>query len=198
MCGRAGMFWEEEDIQHEYRDYSYNFQGYQPSYNVAPTRVQPVLTHGHHLETMKWGMHFSFTTSLLINARDDKLLIDRSCWTSLKKHDRCVVLANGFYEWKKEKGVKVPHYVSRSDGKLLLMAGVYRKGSGGEKEYVIATTRPSSFLTFLHDRMPVIFESLKEAERWIDGKEWSTHHAKLLKPLEEGLDWYFLLRVKLV
>lgn len=187
------MFWEEEDIRNEYRNYSNDLQNHRPSYNLAPTRAMPVILHGNKIQTMKWGMHFSFTNTLLINARDDKLLLDRSVWTSLKKRDRCIVLLNGFYEWKKEKGVKIPHWVSREDGKLMLIAGVFRRKEGESSEVVIVTTRPSSFLSFLHDRMPAIFETMTDAARWIDGREWGSDHKDLLKPLESGLDWYVII-----
>ncbi|KAL3898951.1 MAG: hypothetical protein SGCHY_002389 [Lobulomycetales sp.] len=187
------MYADEADFGAEVNASMDSMSGYVPSYNVAPTRQQPILVHsasGLQLEMMTWGMRFSFTKTLLINARDDKLKKGSgSCWTALKKRNRCVVLASGFFEWKRQGAHKIPHFVSRKDGKLLLMAGLYKRDDSGKgNRYVIVTTNSSHELSWLHDRMPVIFKSKSDALIWIDGKDWdSSVHEELLKPLENGL-----------
>jgi putative SOS response-associated peptidase YedK len=104
----------------------------------------------YKIQSMKWGSCFlhllSLWLSLLglvpfwtkrnpdyksllktINCRNDSLIDDRGMWTSMKKKKRCIILAQGFFEWQKLDGgrQKVPHFVKRKDGKLMCMAGLW-------------------------------------------------------------------------
>jgi putative SOS response-associated peptidase YedK len=60
-----------------------------------------------------------------INCRDDSLVDDRGMWTTMKKKKRCVVVAQGFYEWLKKGSQKVPHFTKRKDGQLMCLAGLW-------------------------------------------------------------------------
>jgi putative SOS response-associated peptidase YedK len=60
-----------------------------------------------------------------INCRDDSLLEDRGMWTTMKKKKRCIVVAQGFYEWLKKGNQKIPHFTKRKDGQLLCLAGLW-------------------------------------------------------------------------
>lgn len=87
------------------------------------------------LQPMKWGLVPSYTqrspdyaaTLKTINCRDDSLREDRGMWNSVKRRKRCVVVAQGFYEWRKAPGskVKVPFYTKRKDGKMFCFAGLW-------------------------------------------------------------------------
>lgn len=89
----------------------------------------------YKLQSMKWGLIPFWTKrnpdygSMLktINCRDDSLSQQGGMWASMKARKRCVVVAQGFYEWLKKDGVKekIPHYVKRKDGKLMCMAGLW-------------------------------------------------------------------------
>jgi putative SOS response-associated peptidase YedK len=85
------------------------------------------------LQSMKWGLVPFWTKrnpdygSMMktINCRDDSLIENRGMWTSMKNKKRCVVIAQGFYEWLKKGKEKVPHYTKRKDGKLMCFAGLW-------------------------------------------------------------------------
>ena len=88
----------------------------------------------YKLQTMKWGLIPFWTKrnpdygSMMktINCRDDSLIENKGMWTTMKQKKRCIVVAQGFYEWlKKGPKEKVPHYVKRKDGQLMCMAGLW-------------------------------------------------------------------------
>jgi putative SOS response-associated peptidase YedK len=178
----------------------------------------------YKLQSMKWGLIPFWTkrnpdyTSMLktINCRDDSLASPGGMWASMKGRKRCIVVAQGFYEWLKPanggRGEKVPHYIKRKDGGLMCMAGlwdcvVYEDKKGRETEegigevadaeknytYTIVTTDSNAQLKFLHDRMPVIFDAGSEdLYKWLDPSryEWSRELQGLLKPFKGELEIY--------
>ncbi|KAK0644397.1 hypothetical protein B0T16DRAFT_513867 [Cercophora newfieldiana] len=174
----------------------------------APTPDQPQVH--YKLQSMKWGLVPSWTkrnpdyTSMLktINCRDDSLATPGGLWASMKARKRCVVVAQGFYEWLRPNGPgtkeKVPHYVKRKDGKIMCFAGLwdsvrYEGEEGRLYTYTVVTTDSNKQLRFLHDRMPVILEQGSEGlRRWLDpGRaEWSKELQGLLKPWEGELEVY--------
>ena len=184
----------------------------------APSQDQAKEKETHYkLQSMKWGLVPFWTkrspdyasTLKTINCRDDSLAQPGGMWASMKARKRCVVLAQGFYEWLNKSGNKVPHYVKRRDGRLMCFAGLWDcvrydqsdkregEGGGGEAEglytYTIITTSSNERLKFLHDRMPVILEAGSEAMwRWLDpGRyEWSRELQEVLKPFEGELEVY--------
>ncbi|RYP88544.1 hypothetical protein DL769_000240 [Monosporascus sp. CRB-8-3] len=164
----------------------------------------------YKLQSMKWGLVPFWTkrnpdygsVMKTINCRDDSLAQAGGMWSSMKARKRCVVIAQGFYEWlKKDSGrEKIPHFVKRKDGKLMCFAGLwdvvqYEGDDEGRKNYTytIITTESNKQLSFLHDRMPVILENGSDAMRtWLDpGRhEWSAELQALLRPFEGELDVY--------
>ncbi|KAF5689992.1 DUF159 domain-containing protein, partial [Fusarium circinatum] len=160
----------------------------------------------HKLQSMKWGLIPSWTRrkpdygSMLktINCRDDSLSSPGGMWASMKTRKRCIVIAQGFYEWLKNGKERLPYYVKRKDGHLLCFAGlwdrVHFEGTGETLySYTIITTSTNSELKFLHDRMPVIFDPKSSSiAKWLDPsrKQWSDEMQGLLKPFEGDLDIY--------
>ncbi|CAO3587469.1 unnamed protein product [Absidia cylindrospora] len=150
---------------------------------------------------MKWGLIPFFSKTMPdmqpINARDDTLLEGSPMYDKAKNDKRCIVVADGFYEWKKlGNGKKTPYYTKRKDGQLMLFAGLYDISHPQDWDQdtlystTIVTTGPSSFFSFLHDRMPVILEQ-DEARQWLDPSlPWSSSLAKLIKPYQGDLDCY--------
>jgi putative SOS response-associated peptidase YedK len=150
-----------------------------------------------------------------INCRDDSLIENKGMWTTMKQKKRCIVLAQGFYEWLKKGKDKIPHFVKRKDGKLMCFAGLWDcvqyEGlapavslmnladcwSAGSDEkhytYTVITTDSNKQLKFLHDRMPVILENGSEELRtWLDPNRstWSKELQSLLKPFQGELEVY--------
>lgn len=176
----------------------------------APDPAPPQTEYyNYQIKVMKWGLIPFWTKrspdygSMLrtINCRDDSLIEDRGMWTSMKRKKRCLVVAQGFYEWlKKGPGgkEKVPHFVKRKDGNLMCFAGLWDcvKYEDSEEKlytYTIITTDSNKQLSFLHDRMPVILHPESEAVKvWLDPKRntWSKELQVLLRPFEGELECY--------
>ncbi|KAK3995738.1 hypothetical protein QBC44DRAFT_12565 [Cladorrhinum sp. PSN332] len=161
----------------------------------------------YKLQSMKWGLIPFWTkrnpdyAAVLktINCRDDSLAQSGGMWHTMKKGKRCIVVVEGFYEWlKKGPKEKVPHYVKRKDGKLMLLAGLWdcvTYDDTGERlyTYTIITTSSNEQLRFLHDRMPVILDpGSEEMKTWLDPErnEWSGELQSILKPYKGELEVY--------
>lgn len=156
----------------------------EPSYNVAPTQdVYAVLADGgvRHLDAFHWGLVPSWAKdakigSRMINARAESLA-DKAAFKAAFKRRRCIVPADGFYEWRKDpkapKGKKQPFYVHRPDEKPYAFAGLWElwRGPDGDQEplrsLTIVTTTANGPLGEVHDRMPVV---LPEGtwDTWLD------------------------------
>ncbi|KAG5756272.1 hypothetical protein H9Q69_000549 [Fusarium xylarioides] len=160
----------------------------------------------YKLQSMKWGLVPSCPRrrpdygSMLktINCRDDSLSSPGGMWASTKTRKRCIVVAQGFYEWLKNGKERLPYYVKRKDGHLMCFAGLWDRvqfdGTGETLySYTIITTGTNSELKFLHDRMPVIFDlDSSSIATWLDPsrQQWSDELQGLLKPFEGDLDIY--------
>lgn len=163
----------------------------------------------YEIKVMKWGLIPFWTKrspdypSMMrtINCRDDSLLENKGMWNTMKQKKRCLVVAQGFYEWlKKGPGgkEKVPYFVKRKDGNLMCFAGLWdcvQYEDSAEKlyTYTIITTDSNKQLNFLHDRMPVILNpGTDEVKKWLDPtkNKWSRELQSLLKPYEGELEFY--------
>lgn len=168
----------------------------------------------YKLQGMKWGLVPFWTkrspdygsTMRTINCRDDSLARSGGMWKTMKQKKRCIVVCEGFFEWyKKNNGdgsssskEKMPHFIKRKDGRLMLFAGLWDcvKYEGAEEKlytYTIITTDSNKQLAWLHDRMPVILEAgSDQVKLWLDpGRvEWSNELQGLLRPYGEELECY--------
>jgi hypothetical protein len=118
----------------------------------------------------------------------------------MKQKKRCIVVAQGIYEWLKKNDGKerIPHYIKRKDGKLMCMAGLWDcvQYEGSDEKlytYTIITTDSNAQMKFLHDRMPVILDNgSEEMKTWLDPKRhtWSKELQSLLKPYKGELEIY--------
>ncbi|KAJ9605264.1 hypothetical protein H2200_009921 [Cladophialophora chaetospira] len=174
----------------------------------APVSSQPK-TYNYQIKVMKWGLIPFWTKrspdygSMLrtINCRDDSLLENKGMWNTMKQKKRCLVVAQGFYEWLK-KGPsgkeKIPHFVKRKDGQLMCFAGLWDcvKYEDTEEKlytYTIITTDSNKQLNFLHDRMPVILDpGTEDIKMWLDPtrNKWSRELQTMLKPFKGELECY--------
>ena len=162
-----------------------------PRFNVSPSQHMPVVVReeSNRLTLMQWGLLPSWakdpkTAPRPINARIEGVLTKPTFRGPVRKH-RCLVPADGFYEWKKEGKAKTPYYIRREDGALFAFAGFFDTwhGPGGEviDSYAIMTTKPNSLLAQVHDRMPVILDPVREG-LWLDT---STDIDSLLESLQQ-------------
>ncbi|KAF4309098.1 putative duf159 domain protein [Botryosphaeria dothidea] len=162
----------------------------------------------YKLQAMKWGLIPSWmkrkpdygSMMKTINCRDDSLAENRGLWNSMKHRKRCIVVCQGFYEWLKKNGgkEKIPYFVKRKDGQLMCFAGLWDcvRFEGSEEKlftYTIITTSSNKQLSFLHDRMPVVFDNGSEAMwKWLDPRrnEWNRELQSLLKPYDGELEYF--------
>ncbi|KAK5731136.1 hypothetical protein LTR15_001074 [Elasticomyces elasticus] len=162
----------------------------------------------YELKAARWGLIPFWTkrapdySSQLrtINCRDDSLAQSGGMWNTMKQRKRCIVIAEGFYEWLKKNGGKdkVPHFVKRKDGQLMCFAGLwdcvtYEGSEDKTYTYTVITTDSNKQLSFLHDRMPVILEpGSDEMRAWLDPTHagWTKELQSLLKPYKGELDCY--------
>ncbi|KAG0220707.1 hypothetical protein BGX31_010686 [Mortierella sp. GBA43] len=153
---------------------------------------------------MRWGLIPRHTKAMpdyssvlkSINARDDSLFMGptgKPMFSHSKNHKRCILLAEGFYEWKRRGKDRTPFYTKRRDGQLMLMAAIYDVAQlqGVEEPlytYATITTNASTQLDWLHDRMPVLLPNHdhEKIRMWLDPNlPWNTALEAMLKPCDE-------------
>jgi putative SOS response-associated peptidase YedK len=162
-------------LRFEYRDE--DAAVYRPRWNVAPTNVHWILVHSEDRRLMtraKWGLVPRW-------AKDDKLaartinarletLATKPAYRAAYRERRCLVPADGFYEWTGPEGDRRPLWIHRSDGGLLLIAGLYEDWndpeSGPVRTFTIVTREAGGALRDVHDRMPLILRD-DAADGWL-------------------------------
>lgn len=153
-----------------------------PRYNIAPTQPAPVvrITGGggvRRFDHLHWGLIPSWAKdpgigSRMINARGETVASKPSFRAALRQR-RCLVVADGFYEWRKLPGTKrkQPHHVRRCNAGLMALAGLWERWEGPDGRAIesctIITTEPNDLMKPLHDRMPVIL-GRDDFELWLD------------------------------
>ena len=201
MCGRKTLTKDVESIIQEMGIESWRDSGsYQLSYNISPSQSSPVMIDdmGRHVKMMKWGLIPNWATdasigSKLINARAETLL-EKPSFKNLVSNQRCIVLSDGYFEWKRSNSRAIPYYVYNSKNKILPMAGLWDfwKNNSGENifSYTIITTQANSNLKDIHHRMPVILD-LKQIDPWLKVHNISVADTmSLLVPFQNDLHFH--------
>jgi putative SOS response-associated peptidase YedK len=175
MCGRfvrsssLRQICEHFDVQHP------SFE-VELSYNIAPSQNILIINNpgAKQVANCKWGFMPCWAKDVsvgykMINARLESVTEKPAFRTAFRKH-RCLVIANGFYEWQKDMKRKIPAYIRLKSGALFGFAGLYNAWTSPDGEKVctctILTTESNKLLSAIHDRMPVIVPSDKE-DLWI-------------------------------
>jgi putative SOS response-associated peptidase YedK len=170
MCARYSFY----NVKLFQAAFDFDPDGIEPHYNIAPTDVAPVITAGRKLEFMQWGLVPSWSKDVsigqkLINARAETLAEKPSFRSALKKR-RCLVPADGFFEWQGEKSTKQPLFIRMRSGQPFAFAGLWEYWEGVEGAlvtYTIVTTSPNELLSTVHTRMPVIV-ARSDYDAWLD------------------------------
>ena len=181
MCGRFTLTVDPADLREAFPQFTIP-DGITPRYNIAPT--QPVAavpnTGENRLDFYVWGLIPSWAKdpaigNRLINARSETLAEKPSFRSALRRR-RCLILADGFYEWRANedgKG-KTPMFVRMKSGQPFAFAGLWEVWSppdGSEvRSCTIITTQPNSLMVPIHNRMPVILPPTVYT-RWLDTTE---------------------------
>jgi len=161
-------------------------------YNAAPSQDLAVITNDKQDEIsfLRWGLIPTWAKDKnigykMINARAETLTQKPSFKTLIYKR-RCLVLADGFYEWKKTKSGKIPYRVTLKDGATFGLAGLWThwKDEGGQdiKSFTIITTNANSLVKKLHDRMPVMLTP-DQKDDWLNVQLPQDDVLKMLKPI---------------
>ncbi len=181
MCGRYTLSTPSDDLALLF-DIS-ELMPLPPRYNLAPTQEAAVVRvtepgAARRLDLLKWGLipYWAKEAAIgnkLINARSETAVEKASFKTSFKKK-RCLIPADGFYEWKKEGKLKQPYLIHRKDGKPFAFAGlwsIWRDPERGQpvETFTILTTDANDLMRPLHDRMPVILDR-ENFDLWLDPK----------------------------
>jgi len=196
MCGRYAITTAPEAMRSLFR---YPDQpNFPPRYNVAPTQPIPVvrLIEGQRrFSLVRWGLTPSWVRdprafSLLINARGESVL-DKPAFRAAMRYRRCLVPADGFYEWRREGERKRPYFVRLKAGGLMAFAGLWEAWSGPNGEEMetaaIVTTAANRSLRPIHDRMPVIVPQ-DAFDLWLNCREVdATTAAALIAPAPDDL-----------
>ena len=177
MCGRYVIASSPEALR---RLFGYSEQpNFPPRYNVAPTQPVPVvvLENGaRQFRLMRWGFLPSWvkdprTFALIINARAETVLEKPSFRNAIKRR-RCLLPADGYYEWQASPARKRPFFIRRRDGEPVALAGVAETWTGPNGEEVdtvaIVTAAASPEMAALHERVPVTIDP-PDFDRWLDG-----------------------------
>ena len=155
-----------------------------PRYNIAPTQDLAAVRgrdggDGRELVALRWGLVPFWAKdpgigNRMINARAETVA-EKPAYRAAYRHRRCLVLADGFYEWTREGSVKTPWYISLASEEPFAFAGLWERWNSKEtgeslETATLITTEANDFLAPLHHRMPVILDAPR-ADRWLSGDD---------------------------
>jgi putative SOS response-associated peptidase YedK len=193
MCGRYSL--SKSKIELEERFQAEMLPEFKPRYNIAPTQLVPVITSDSPkgFSFFYWGITPDFgqnkpVSQKLINAKSETVNEKISFKSSFHKR-RCLIPADGFFEWKKlGKKTKIPYRFSLRDEELFSFAGIWEEYETvtGEVQhtFLILTTTPNEMVSEIHDRMPVIIPRDQE-KKWLDKYSSESDLLTLLRPFPE-------------
>ncbi len=180
MCGRFAQAAKPEVIAELFGLPRTAVPSYRPRYNLAPTQPALVLrrhpmTHEKELTFLLWGLIPSWAKdpsigNRLINARAESLA-EKPAFRAAFRRRRCLVPADGFYEWKKTGDGKQPYFITRKDGKPMALAGLWERWQSPDgsviESFTLITTEPNELVRKLHNRMPAILPE-DAFDLWLD------------------------------
>ena len=188
MCGRSSITKTEKELEERFNAsfYSDDIEQYNPlpNYNVAPSHIMPVITNHDraHFSAMRWGFIPNWAADpkigyKMINARIETLF-EKSSFKKAITTRRCIIPADGFYEWKKStasngKQTKQPYRIQAKDQSIFSMAGIWDRWQDPQGQTVLSfavITQPANLaMQDIHDRMPAILTKTQE-EHWLSNE----------------------------
>jgi putative SOS response-associated peptidase YedK len=187
MCGRFSATFSFRDIK-----VRWNLQGdlsFEPRYNIAPSQSVAVILkgdRGNEVKLMKWGLVPSWASdpsigNRMINARAETLL-GKPSFKRLVSQRRCLIPADGFYEWRREGKRKVPVWIHLKKKEPFTFAGLWDSWRNPElgdvlNTFTIITTDSNTLVRRIHDRMPVIYDDVM-------GRYWLDENCTVNRPME--------------
>jgi putative SOS response-associated peptidase YedK len=194
MCGRYRLSRRKQIIE-EHFDTAEWQDDWSPRYNIAPTQPVPVIRQHprepvRQISLMKWGLipHWARTPSIATNTINAKseTAAEKPAFRDPLKLRRCLIPADGFFEWKRTAKIKQPFCFEVREGELFAFAGLWDGWKNAEGQWVktcsILTTTPNTLTSPVHDRMPVILDP-DSYDLWLDpGMQNVAAISELLKP----------------
>jgi putative SOS response-associated peptidase YedK len=199
MCGRYRLSRRKQMIE-EYFDSVSGEDDWTPRYNIAPTQPVPVIRQNpkepvRELSLVRWGLipswaRDSSAAAQMINARAETATTKPAFRNALKSR-RCLIPADGFYEWQKTGKTKQPFCFEVNEGELFAFAGIWDRWKDSSGKWIetcsILTTTPNAMTSAVHDRMPVILDP-DNYDLWLDpGMRDVIAASELLRPFDAGM-----------
>ncbi|MCS7061518.1 MAG: SOS response-associated peptidase [Anaerolineae bacterium] len=190
MCGRYTLTVDEEAVMRRFHLDS-SEAGHTPRFNIAPTQMAPVVLNEapRRLSVGRWGLIPAWSKDAtigarLINARAETLIEKPAFRTPLKRR-RCLVPADGFYEWRAEGKSKTPFFIRLKSGEPFALAGLWEvwQPPTGEplRTFTIITVEANECIAPFHARMPAILP--REVEQaWVDPETPAVELMAVLAP----------------
>lgn len=184
MCGRFTnlLSWDELVALARLIVPSYAPEGWKPTYNAAPTQSLPVVRlnaeRQRELALLRWGLVPSWSKDAkagasMINARAETVA-ERPAFRAAFKARRCLIPADGFYEWRKvEGGAKQPYRITMANGSPFCFAGLWERWTKGDQPletFTIITTTANELVAPIHERMPVILDP-GDYDAWLESAD---------------------------
>ena len=170
----------------------------EPRYNIAPTQLIPSILSvsggEKQLQMLRWGLIPSWAkdakiSAKLINARAETVS-EKPSFKAAFKRRRCLIIADGFYEWQRQEKQKQPYYFRLQNAQLFAFAGLWEQWKSPDENIInsctILTTEANDLLRPIHDRMPVILEP-KDYELWLDSEAQQPQLQQLSRPYQANL-----------
>lgn len=195
MCGRYVLTADTDTLQMAF-DLTTVPETMPPRFNIAPSQPVAVITNDdpQTLTYFQWGLIPSWAKDpkigyKMINARSETVA-EKPAFRAAFRRRRCLIPANGFFEWQKRDGGKVPKFIHMQDNSVFAFAGlweVWYSPEGDElRTTTILTTDANDLVAPIHDRMPVILER-RDYQRWLAPDEQKADAlTPLLKPFDPG------------
>ena len=196
MCGRFTLISSVSDLQLRF-GFATEPTDITPRYNIAPTQQVLAVTNDgtRQGEMLRWGLVPSWAKDIKIGNRMinavSETAASKPAFRSAFRRRRCLVLADGFFEWRKEGKRRAPLYFTQKSGEPMAFAGLWESWKSPEGEWVrsctVLTTAANSFIEPVHNRMPVILSAETEP-LWLDPiTEEPANLEPLLVPAPEEL-----------
>jgi putative SOS response-associated peptidase YedK len=200
MCGRFTLTKSVKELEKRFQAKA-GFTELPRRFNIAPTDYAPVITQEEpgKIHLFRWGLIPPWAKDLslgykMINARIETLFEKPSFRKSILKK-RCLVLSDGFYEWKRHQKEKTPFRIISQEEKLMAFGGIYEEFQDKDSGQIIFSfsiiTQPSNNkLSVLHDRMPFILESNFE-NQWLDNRQDEKDIQGMMKPIPDEKVFFY-------